>query len=309
MRPWLVLGMSAALVLAAACGDDDAPSSSPTTVMPTTPATGAPAATAPSSTAPATTAPATTAPATTGVASLPPLEPGWRPIDVATVEGQAAFPCCADTWHGVPSPPLPVGGETLVDGDYAVTGAWPTIPTDELRLEVRRFEQCALLPAGACEPGPTAFTPDQLGIDGSSSATLELALDDELRVVMTGYDGAFDGLPAAEGTGTDLAEVAGAIEASYEMLIGSRIAAGEDAYAVVDDLRSNPAGGFVDGLDGTGLSLSWLHGDAPPVLLQQTFRYVDDRPAPGRGTDALRLPSIHVDDGRVTLFVYAGYQP
>jgi hypothetical protein len=239
----------------------------------------------------------------------PPLAVGWRPIDVSEVEGHLGFPCCADTWWGEPSPPLPADGTSFADGDYFVAGPWPEDPTTPLELEVLRFEQCSLLPETACEPPIDEFDPAQLGIDRSELVAITIPLDEQLRVVLTGYTGSPDQPAIVEGTGTDLAEVASAIEASYWALLGSRIAAGEDAYAVVDDVRANPQGGFVDGLDGTGLSLSWLHDGVPPVLLQGPFRFVDDEPAPGRGTDYLRLPSIRVEDGRITLFVYAGYTP
>jgi hypothetical protein len=295
-------------LLTVACGD---------------PATSDPATSDPATTDPATaveTTPTTAVPAPATTTTLPVVDGGWTLID--GYDGYANYPCCADTWYGVPSPELPANSGPLADGDYPVEIQWSEDPTAPVRLLVRRFDLCSSLPQTACEQPPIgyAFGPDQMGIDGSVEIELVVPLDEHLGVVLTGFWGWGSALPnQASGNGADLAELARAIESAYATVVAPRIAAltGDDdvyahgAEAVVRSIVDHPEGGFGPGTecvpDIPCSSLSFTHGSAPPILMQAPYgRDETGQPIPMRGTDFLRAPSVHIDNGVITLFVFGG---
>jgi len=271
----------------------------PTSLADTTPATEAPEVTTASST--------TALPTTT----LPSVPRGWNPIAPEAITGQAAPPCCASNWYGTASPPLPTGATPLPDGDYFARMEWAADPAQPLQLTVYRFEQCSLLPASACENPGGPYESDELGIDESASYPLTVPLDDHVRVVLIGFSGFTEDTNAlsssAEGNGTDLAELAVAVETAYSSVLAAPLEAGYDADAILADVSANPTGGFGPGNDGSEFSLSFTYGDAPPLLFQSPFNYDTDPPTARRGTDVLFIPSIEVVDGQLTVYVYAGF--
>ena len=279
-----------------------ASSTAPASVETTTASTSPPTAT--------TIAPTTTAaPTTTSAAEL---TPGWVPLPTDQLTGQVAPPCCASNWYGEPSPLLPSDGGPLSDGDYYVRYEWSTDPTAPLELELLRFEQCGLLPEGSCEDVGGPYQPDELGIEESVVYPLTLPLDNRVRVVLVGFRGfAADGeeaiTPAAEGTGSDLAELAAAADVAYDQLLAAPLIAGYPADAIVTSLAATPQGGFGPALDGSPFGLSFTYGEAPPLLYQVPFRYDDGVASAGLGTDVLHITSVEVVDGQLTLYVYAGF--
>jgi hypothetical protein len=87
----------------------------------------------------------------------------------------------------------------------------------------------------------------------------------------------------------------------------SKFESGMTPEQIVTAVSNSPEGGFIAGLDATGMSLSFVHDNAPPLLFQAPFGFED--PAASRGTDVLKMPSIEMIDGILTVYVYAGYYP
>jgi hypothetical protein len=304
MRSRLILMCAAAVVLVACSSTESGGSLQPaSTPSPSTTAT--------------TTVVSTTAASTTTVAettssapvTLPAVAPGWTPLDPATVDAYTGFPCCASNWYGTPSPPLPLPGAGLPqNGSYRVVTSWGTDVTAPLRVVLQGFAPCGDLPVGACEDEGGTWAPDSMGVDESTSYPLSLPLDDHIRVVLTGFAGFTDtGATAAfaEGNGADLAELALAVETAHATVIMPKFAGGMTSDQIVAAVSATPEGGFVAGLDENEYSLSFIHGDAPPLLFQTPLRYED--PSASRGTDVLMFPSVQMIDGVLTLYVYAGF--
>jgi hypothetical protein len=309
------------VLFVAACGSDPATTSqtpaqtetaslstaSTTTTATTTIAT----TTATTTTTTTTTSPSTTSNTTTATSVPTDVPAGWSQIDRESVSSKAFPPCCADTWHGDVSPALVPAGQPLADGPYAVTMRWPDDPTEPLELELFRFEQCALLPEFSCEPLPLGveYTPTELGVDTSASRPLTVSLDDDVHVVVVGWDDETledDPFVIEQANGTALAELATTVDQAYADVFAARFVAGEDPAAIVADVRANPTGGFSPAVNEfSGFVFTAQIG--PPLLLQFVFPYVDDQRVAGRGTDVLAIPSIEVVDGQVTVYVYAGY--
>lgn len=280
---------------------------STSTTATTTATTTTPAATTVASTVAPTVVSSTEAPTTTGAA----VPRGWTQVNLENITGHVFPPCCGDTWYGIASPALPASGDALADGDYWVSMEWNANPGDPLQLDVFRFEQCNLLPTNACEGMGMPYPDDALGVDESSSVPLTVPLDNTVRVVLVGFLGL--GIDPAvnssvsEGNGTDLAELAAAVDNAYANFVTARLAGGETREAIVADLSANPSGGWGPGLDGSQYSLSFTFGDAPPLLFQAPFGYEDGTPGGPRGTDALLVVSVGVVDGRITVYIFAGY--
>jgi hypothetical protein len=190
---------------------------------------------------------------------------------------------------------------------------WPDDPTQPLELELLRFEQCALLPQSACEPAPpgSEFSATQLGIDGSASRALAVALDDQVRVVVVGWNDATlddDRFVIEQANGTALAELATAVDHAYAEVFATRFAAGEDPDTIIAGVRAQPTNGFSPAAS-TVNGFVFTPESGPPLLFQSVFPYVDGARVSGRGTDALPIRSIEILDGQVTLYVYAAYVP
>jgi hypothetical protein len=236
----------------------------------------------------------------------------WVEIDLASVTGQVFPPCCADTWHGVPSPRFGPDDQPLVDGDYPVSGSWPTDPGSPLQLEVFRFEQCAVLPEFSCDDPGGAYAPDQLGIDGSAVRPMTLPLDDTVRVVVAGWGEdpqGFGALAVEQATGSEMAALVDEVDDAYSEVFAERLVAGEDPDEIIADVMANPVGGFESAAGSGGGAVLFTPAAGPSLLFQQVFPYVDDQRVVGRGSDVLTIRSIEVVDGEVTINVFAGYYP
>lgn len=304
MRPRFDVRVLAALALGlAACGSDGGDAVRPAAST----TTGSSETAAPTSTEASTTTTTTTTPATT---TSTPGARGWVPLSIGAVTGQAFPPCCADTWHGVASPPLPAADEPLADGAYAAQAEWSVDPRDPLLVEVRRFEQCNRLPSTACDDSGSEYPDEALGIDESTVFSWTVPLDDTTRVVLVGFQGwdmQSDAIVVAEGTGADLAELAAAVDVAYTEVLWARFTQGEAPADIVADVAAHPIDGWGPGADGSTLSLTFTYADAPPLLFQAPFGFEPVPTTEARGTDVLRIVSLEVVDGALTLYVYAGY--
>jgi hypothetical protein len=281
------------------CGSDpDAAPTSPLVV--TTPAATIPVSASTTSTTSTSITMATTAPA------------GWATIDMESVTGQLFPPCCADTWHGVTSPPLGSADQQLLDGDYPVRGNWPDRAGEQLHLDVYRFEQCGLLPEFGCEPSERPYDPDQLGIDTSTERALTVNLDGSVCVVVAGFAVGQDGqgiTVVEQATGTEMASLVAEVDQAYSEVFASRFSAGENSDSIVADVRANPTGGFGPQDAGGVGAVEFVPDAGPPLLFQQVFPYEDGQRVVGRGSDVLTIRSIEVVDGQITINVYASYYP
>ena len=274
--------------------------------------TTAPETTEPDTTPPDTTEPASTEPATTESAPLFPA--GWQPSDLP--DSQVIAPKAEENWTGVPSPPLPASGEQLADGIYpADQVAWEPQDPESLGITVQRLDLCTDLPEDACINYGEPFQPTELGVNESTTLPLTVSLDDSVGVVMIGYECTSI---VKKGNGADLSALYTAFDSAYTATIGSQLAAdGSNDQAIIEALTKAPANGFSgasttcpENLDN---GLVYKTGDAPPILMQTItgFVYNDatgdyDRP-PLTPLSATGLEVVEVEDGHMTLYIYAGF--
>jgi hypothetical protein len=299
------LPLSLLVVLAlTACGGDDAgtaDSTVPTTEAP--PPTTVPD-TSPPSTQPETTSPETTAPETTAPAPIT-----WTDVD----EYPSGFSpgCCGANAVGPTSPELTDEPAALADGTYSfeVVGWSPDDPT-ELELSIRSFVPCADGVEGCSPAEDGTYGPGEIGLS-AASRTVDLVLDDSVVVYLAGDDtsksfeeGLSSILRSTDGAG--LAALMTAIADAYDTAIATPLGEGTPIDEIVADLQARPAHGFTSALEQqTGL-LYFTVDDAPPVL----FQSVADQGAPldRSGTSALIPRTFTVEDGAVSLELYAGFR-
>ncbi len=131
----------------------------------------------------------TTTPSTT---TLPPaVESGWQRADGAFP--QLAFAaCCGLNWEeGEPSPAVPADpDDPLSPGMYNVRSVFDDQAVDDyadgrLALELRPFTRCDELAEFECFDPP--FTDNELGVPNTAARTIEVALDDSVRVGLHGF--------------------------------------------------------------------------------------------------------------------------
>ena len=287
-------------VVLLACGDDDDKA-----VTTDAPATDPVETDAPTTTAAATTteAPTTTAAATTTTEAVP---EGWTVVDPVTIDAPLAVPCCASNWEVDESPALPEPGGTLEDGVYRVVFTWPEDLSAPIDASVQRFVPCAEASEFSCDADNAdgTFAPESMGVDESESFQYELHLDDELEVVLGGFNG-FDNASDnfATGTGTDLAELLTAVDEAYATVFADRLAAGEDPFALMQEIAAAPTNGFEPASEYGDLKFV---ANGAPGLLFQTLVYRDD-PTTARGSDVVHPISLVIEDGQPKLIVYAGF--
>lgn len=223
-----------------------------------------------------------------------PVKDKWKDVDPSSAPGPLALPCCAENFHGTPSPELPSGGADLADGTYFAEGPFRKIASRPLRLKIYRLEACSKIPTKCEDFGDDATA---MGIDRSASFDLTLPLDKSVAVYFTGFKRGDSATVA--GTGADLAKLATALHDSYDKLIGSRIAKGQKPEKVLNDVATHPSDGWQPAEDQAGV-LTFTFGSAPPVLLQAI-------PESGNGADLIGVIALHVEGGKMTLLTFGGY--
>jgi hypothetical protein len=83
------------------------------------------------------------------------------------------------------------------------------------------------------------YTPTELGVDTSASRPLTVALDDDVHVVVVGWDDETpedDPFVIEQANGTALAELATTVDQAYADVFAARFVAGEDPAAIVADV-------------------------------------------------------------------------
>lgn len=298
---WMRVVVVAAVVVAAAgCGSQ----SSGVTAHRSETTTSASSTTSASNTT--TSIPTTTTSAPTTTTSLAPIAAGWRDLPLDAIPSEAFPPCCASNWNGSPSPVLPETGD-LPDGIYNAARVGWDPDTASLALDVRRYEACGLLPSTSCEPPPDGyqFQPGEMGVDGTVSRRLIVALDDNVRVVVVGWDN--DAVPR-EASGADLAPVLVSLQHAYSDVIATPFNAGVDPDAIVNGLLATPAKGFGPPSVEMYGTLVFRSDGAPPLLFQYVVEYGDDRVLIDP-TSVVRLTALQLDHGVTTLYFFAGYYP
>jgi hypothetical protein len=226
------------------------------------------------------------------------------------VPGPGAFPCCASNWSGVASPPLPSPGGALADGIYRIEFDWPTEFSQPVTATVTRFEQCSVLPAGACEDNAGGvYAADELGVDETTSFALPLEFDDQLHVTLGGFAG-WEAPASASGfataNGLDIAALVTALDADYQAAILEPYLAGATQDEITATLTATPAHGFsAPAAPGAG-ALVYNHDGAPPLLFQGLVGF-DDTPDDTRGSDIIGRIALVVAGGQMTINLYAGF--
>lgn len=294
------LWVAAVSLTMTACGSDaGSPAGSPIDTSPSTDASQP--ATSTVETTP-TTAVVTTEVATTDAAT----DPAWTEIEPADAGLPLAYPCCASNWSGVASPPLTDG--PIPDGVYAIEWEWPvdTAANTTLTARVTRFEFCGNLPAGTCEDDDPDFFPDELG-ESNESIEIPLRLDEDLRVVLGGWDIERESTSFWSGSGLDLAELVAQLDVDYEAAVLEPLRVGMAPTDISQELVTNPAYGFISAPMGGGPDvLAYSSGGRPALLFQSLVPYDADL-ATLRGSHVLGRIALRVEDGRYTVSVYAGF--
>ena len=301
LRRGLLVIVTCLLVTAAAgCGTDETdPTAQPTSVGADNP--DSTASTDPSTTTTSTTTtPGSTTPSPTAMQATTTVpkavRTGWAAVDAMAARSEAFPPCCADTWHGDPSPPLTPADQPLADSSYAIAMKWSDDPTEPLLLDVFRFEHCGLLPQSACEqPGlGNEFAADALGIDTSASRQLSVPLDGDVRAVVVGWgEVASERFVIEEATGAELADLAVEVDQADADVFADRFAAGADEKAIVADVLANPAGGL---RAGTGVDRRCLlHADERTAVAVPGGLPIRRRTTDGRSR--YRRPHDPIDRG------------
>ena len=260
--------------------------------------------TLPVTTPPPSTTPTSTTPVTVTVAGVP---GGWVAVD--SFPADVVPPLDESNQTGVPSPALPTRpGQPLADGIYDVqagTTPWSAANPNVLDVSVHRYELCTVIP-DSCITYGDPFGPTELGI-GSASYDLTVPLTNQIGVGLTGYDcQAID----KTGNGADLAALFTAFDAAYAANITPLLGGTANP---VDVLTAAPAGGFTgESVDCSG-GLLFKAGNAPPLLLQTASNQTFDANGNSLGitplsvTDEIRLETLVVSKGLITLYLYAGF--
>lgn len=301
------------MVLAACGGDDDVDAEGGAAI--TTPAsTTASETTNPTTTVPATSAPPTTAPATTTAA--PTATSGaaggtWEAVD--DLPAWAFPPCCADYWKAPgPSPELPTGTEPLADGVYYLRIAdWSPSEPATVAMTIGRFELCAELGEGSCEPG---WSPENVAATLDPSIDRSFALDGVFRVGIVGVE-CVDGFTEGRqftGDGNALASMWSALEGDYATWVRPALEAGVDSFALAEQLAADPASPFAAACPEQAAmqGLVWTAPDGPALLFQilGTFGPLPEVNVIPRSPAALLLPvALEIEDGTPTLYLYEGF--
>lgn len=316
--------LTVAMLAAGACGSSEsgvsvrganessdttiAGGTSPTTSPPETVDT--PLPTGPATTEPATTEPATTAPppATTTAPSttVPTMPRGWK--REATFPVGVFPPFSEENWTGVPSPAFVT---PLADGIYQASVATPWSPTNPTSLDIvlRPLVACADLPEGTCVDFGSPFGPNEIGV-GEDPHPLTVTLDASIAIGLTG----FDCEPVdARGNGTDLAVLFKAFDTAYSSTILPVLNSGTDVVGALNATPTNGFSGQQPPCGPTGFDLVFHAGDAPPLLLQviENTQYDSNGYVSGTSpltvTDEIRLNTVEVRNGLMTLYFYAGF--
>lgn len=309
------VAVTGASVLAAACGDDAAPTADSSAAITTAPsATEAPPSTeAPSTTEPApettaaeTTTPVTEAPTTTAAPA------GWT--SVGPMPSLAYLPCCASNYVGDPSPAIPADpAAALEPGIYRAFRQQPAdgepVETDTITFSLAPYVACGT-PDVFCEEG---FVDGEVGV-GDVARQVTLPLDTDLRVVVGGFACEADDsnyvTDHQAATGVELATLQAELDAAYAEVVVPLVEA-DTPFEDYASIFAEPVGGFsVPCLFAGQLQ---FQGSAGPAILLQSLTVYDEADGVGVVPASISIAVIHMTalevtaDGSQTLYFYAGF--
>jgi hypothetical protein len=187
---------------------------------------------------------------------------------------------------------------------------WSPERPAELAVEIRRFEQCANLPDGACEMYES-YAPDEMGVEEAVIRSLTIPLDDTSRAGVVGWADC-TGAPQY-GNGTDLATLISSYNTANQAVIAPRLAAGENPNDVLTSLVATPAGGFgpITGECANEFTMEFASAGAPSLLMQTVYSYnvYNETGAyePLQPMELMYPTAIAVEGGVYTLYFYAGF--
>ncbi len=253
--------------------------------------------------------PGITEPAPSSTPTTPLPTAGWT--DVAAYPSDFGQSEAAGNATGSPSPALTADPAPLANGTYAleITGWEPHDPT-KLLVSVRSIVRCADGVPGCSPLGDGTYGPDDVGFS-AESRQIELTLDDSVTV----YLGSQDIVSAADGQligilrssdGTGLAALMSAIADAYTTAFTGPLNAGASADDIVTDLQTNPRDGFTSAAEQLTGQLWFSSAGAPPVLFQTVAD--QGQPLPRFGTSVLIPRVLTVENGAITLELYAGFR-
>ncbi|MGD9700855.1 MAG: hypothetical protein AB7Q42_02775 [Acidimicrobiia bacterium] len=312
----VVMGVGLFVVLDRGADDGRSVTDSvPETVLPDTGST----STSPTDTTePPTTVPPTTVPPTT----VPSDGSGWQSA-TERFPALSFIPCCGTNWEGEPSPavpadraaPLPAGiynVRAVADDQSAVD-----VVDGILTLEVRPYTSCSELGEFGCGGDPP-YDDTELGVPTDAARTIDVTLDDSVRVGVHGFACANDRLDLDQhvSTGTDLAKLFVELDASYETAVAEPLRSGVDSVQVADDLAANPTSGFFDPGCPSYTRLAWTPPSGPTILASTLGRLTPDtsddalalEPLPSAAAHWITPTALVVDvQGNYTVYLYAGF--
>ena len=249
---------------------------------------------------------------TTTTTPVPAVASGWQRADGAFP--QLAFAaCCGLNWEeGEPSPSVPADpDEPLPPGMYNVRSVFDDQAVDDyadgvLALELRPYTRCTELVEFGCFDPP--FADNELGVPNTAARTIEVALDDSVRVGLHGFrcvDGQLE-LETWFGTGADLATLTSELGAAYETAVAAPLRAGVSPEQVAADLAANRTAGFFDpGCPGS-TDFAWTSPGGPTVVAPL---YLSSQNPSISAPRILPPEGLAVDEqGVMTIYVFAGFR-
>lgn len=254
----------------------------------------------------------TTQPSTTAPSSAP----GWE--RVTEQFPQLTFDsCCGTDWEGDPSPAVPTDpAQPLPAGIYnvqAVSGQGAGDTGDSLALEVRPYVRCNELADHHCF-GAEPYPDTALGVPIEAARTIDVQLDDSVRVAVSGFECVDDHLLDNRYTasGTDLATLFAELDAAYETAVGAPLRQGVGRADIAADLSANRTGGFFDPGCPSYPKYAWAPPSGPGVLallgLDNPAELPVPVPSPSASAAWIRPTGLIVDaQGGYTLYFYAGF--
>jgi hypothetical protein len=222
----------------------------------------------------------------------------------------AYIPCCGSNLFGATSPEVPDPTAPLPAGLFRATRLDDGTDPTSVTMALRRLLPCSD-PAARCEDG---YVDGDVGTPDEAFVEVTLPLDATVDVVVGGFACTADGsqyvVDHQAATGAEFAALQAEFDAAYVRTVAPTVAAGMalEEYATA---FATPIDGFGVPCQFAGV-LQFTPSAGPGILLQTLGRFDDatstiEVPTSISAT-TITLTAIEVgDDGRSTLFFYAGF--